>query len=55
MHFHNSIQKQLTLLDNGHNAKSIQVTYNEFLPMLLGREVMEKHNLMLLKTGYLEG
>ena len=32
-----------------------QVTYNEFLPMLLGREVMEKHNLMLLKTGYLEG
>ncbi len=32
-----------------------QITYNEFLPMVLGREVMEQHNLMLLKDGYLDG
>lgn len=31
------------------------VTFNEFLPMVLGREVMEKHNLMLLKDGYMDG
>ncbi len=31
-----------------------QITYNEFLPMVLGREVMEKHDLMLLKHGYLD-
>ena len=31
-----------------------QITYNEFLPMVLGREVMENHDLMLLKHGYLD-
>eukprot|EP00095_Tigriopus_kingsejongensis_P001646 snap_masked-scaffold801_size95070-processed-gene-0.1 protein:Tk01646 transcript:snap_masked-scaffold801_size95070-processed-gene-0.1-mRNA-1 annotation:"hypothetical protein DAPPUDRAFT_224067" len=32
-----------------------QITFNEFLPMVLGREVMEKHDLMLVKDGYLDG
>jgi hypothetical protein len=31
------------------------VTYNEFLPMVLGKEIMEKNKLILLKSGYLEG
>jgi hypothetical protein len=32
-----------------------QITFNEFLPMVLGQEVMEKHDLILLKDGYLNG
>lgn len=31
------------------------VTYNEFLPILLGKEVMEKFGLVLQKEGYWEG
>jgi hypothetical protein len=31
------------------------ITYNEFLPMVLGREIMEKHQLILLKSGYFDG
>ena len=27
-------------------------TYNEFLPMVLGKEVMHKNDLVLLKDGY---
>ena len=32
-----------------------QVTYNEFLPMVLGKEVMHAHDLVLLKDGYFDG
>ncbi len=28
------------------------ITYNEFLPMVLGKEVMHRHELVLLKGGY---
>ncbi len=28
------------------------ITYNEFLPMVLGKEVMHRHRLVLLKDGY---
>lgn len=31
------------------------ITYNEFLPMVLGKEVMHSHDLVLLKDGYFEG
>merc|ERR1712055_203147 len=31
------------------------ITYNEFLPMVLGKEVMERHNLILKKDGYFDG
>jgi peroxidase len=35
---------------------SIQhVTYNEFLPIILGKEVMEKFGLLLQKEGYWDG
>ncbi len=32
-----------------------QITYNEFLPMVLGKEVMSQHDLILLKEGYFDG
>ncbi len=28
------------------------ITYNEFLPMVLGKEAMLRHDLVLLKDGY---
>jgi len=28
------------------------ITYNEFLPMVLGKEVMHRHGLVLLRDGY---
>lgn len=28
------------------------ITYNEFLPMVLGKEVMHRHGLVLVKNGY---
>jgi peroxidase len=28
------------------------ITYNEFLPMVLGKEVMQRHGLVLVKNGY---
>jgi len=31
------------------------ITYNEFLPMVLGKEVMQRHNLILKKDGYFDG
>merc|ERR1712117_83749 len=32
-----------------------QITFNEFLPMILGKDVMKKHQLVLLKKGYFDG
>jgi peroxidase len=31
------------------------ITYNEFLPMVLGKDVMLKNDLILLKEGYYKG
>jgi len=31
------------------------ITYNEFLPMVLGKEVMQRNDLVLLKEGYFDG
>jgi hypothetical protein len=36
-------------------AVNQHVSYNEFLPMVLGREVMVQHDLVLLKDGYYTG
>ena len=36
-------------------AISQQITYNEFLPMVLGKEVMHQHDLILLKEEYFDG
>merc|ERR1712095_159854 len=38
------------------NAALVQhITYNEFLPMVLGKEVMQRHGLILNKNGYFDG
>jgi len=38
------------------NAAQIQhITFNEFLPMVLGREVMTSHELVLLKDEFFQG
>ena len=31
------------------------ITFNEFLPMVLGKDVMLKNDLILLKEGYYKG
>jgi hypothetical protein len=33
-------------------ALNQHITYNEFLPMVLGREVMIENDLVLLKDGF---
>lgn len=44
-----------------HEARAIMaainqhITYNEFLPMVLGKDVMLKNDLILLKEGYYKG
>lgn len=38
-----------------NSALTQQITYNEFLPMVLGKEVMHQHGLVLLKDGYFDG
>ncbi len=32
-----------------------QITYNEFLPMVLGKDLMTKHQLILEREGYWNG
>ena len=65
---HNLLAKELAVI-NPHwndetlfqetrhiNAAVIQhITYNEFLPMVLGKEVMQRHDLILQKEGYYDG
>jgi len=31
------------------------ITYNEFLPMILGKDMMQKHKIILKKHGYFDG
>lgn len=65
---HNRIAMELNKINPHWNDETIyqetkhiiaalvqQVTYNEFLPMVLGKEVMHQHNLVLLKDGYFDG
>ena len=32
-----------------------QITYNEFLPMVLGKDLMTSHQLILEREGYWDG
>ena len=65
---HNLIAKELTQINPHWNDETLfqetrhiviamiqHITYNEFLPMVLGKEVMTRHNLILNKNGYFEG
>ena len=65
---HNLISEQLSTLNkNWDEEKTFEetrrvviaqiqhVTYNEFLPILLGPDVMKQAGLTLLKSGYYEG
>jgi len=65
---HNLIAKELAHINPHWNDETLfqetrhiviamiqHITYNEFLPMVLGKEVMTRHNLILGKSGYFEG
>ncbi|KFM77914.1 Peroxidasin-like protein, partial [Stegodyphus mimosarum] len=65
---HNRIARELAFLNPHwddekiyHETRHIMaaavqhITYNEFLPVILGREYMEQNNLTLLKEGYWNG
>ena len=68
MRQHNLIAKELAHINPHWNDETLfqetrhiviamiqHITYNEFLPMVLGKEVMTRHNLILGKSGYFEG
>jgi len=65
---HNRIAQELSKVNPQWNDETLfqetrhiiaalvqHVTYNEFLPMVLGKEVMHSHDLVLLKDGYFDG
>ena len=65
---HNHVADQLAALNpTGHDGKTFfetreiiiaqlqHVTYNEYLPVLLGKELMDAAGLTLLQDGYYDG
>uniref|UniRef100_T1JD39 Chorion peroxidase n=1 Tax=Strigamia maritima TaxID=126957 RepID=T1JD39_STRMM len=68
MRHHNKVATQLSQINPHWNDETIfqesrhimaaisqHITFNEFLPMLLGKHVMERYGLILLKEGYYDG
>ena len=65
---HNHLAKELAAVNPHWNDETLfqetkhinsaiiqHITYNEFLPMVLGKEVMQRHGLILQKEGYFNG